>query len=126
LTRECDPAPLGNEAGAPQLFDQFLFETRKVCYRVSVVGKRPPLLDGVSARGRNQGKKSQRKCLQDALAHNLRRELKADKIFIWIRRNPLKSPESAKGIQGNPSFFAWFYLVLLGFIWTKFARWLNS
>jgi hypothetical protein len=35
-------------------------------------------------------------------------------FFIWIRRNPLKSPDSAKGIQGNPSFFAWFYLVLLG------------
>jgi hypothetical protein len=39
-------------------------------------------------------------------------------VFLaWIRRNPLKSPESAKGIQGNPSFLAWFYLVLLGFIW---------
>jgi hypothetical protein len=29
----------------------------------------------------------------------------------------LKSPESAKGIQGNPSFFARIYLVLLGFVW---------
>jgi hypothetical protein len=28
-------------------------------------------------------------------------------FFIWIRRNPLKSPESAKGIQGNPSDFPW-------------------
>jgi hypothetical protein len=35
-------------------------------------------------------------------------------FFIWIRRNPLKSPDSTKGIQGNPSLFAWFYLVLLG------------
>jgi hypothetical protein len=41
----------------------------------------------------------------------------AKKIFIWIRCNPLKSPDSAKGIQGNPSFFAWFYLVLLGLSW---------
>jgi hypothetical protein len=32
-------------------------------------------------------------------------------FFIWIRRNPLKSLESAKEIQGNPSFFPWFYLV---------------
>jgi hypothetical protein len=37
-------------------------------------------------------------------------------FFIWIRRNPLKSPESTKEIQGNPSFFPWFYLDLLGFI----------
>jgi hypothetical protein len=26
-------------------------------------------------------------------------------FFIWIRCNPLKSPDSAKEIQGNPSFF---------------------
>jgi hypothetical protein len=25
------------------------------------------------------------------------------KFFIWIRRNPLKSPDSAKEKQGNPS-----------------------
>jgi hypothetical protein len=37
-------------------------------------------------------------------------------FFIWIRCNPLKSPDSAKGIQGNPSLFPWFYLVFLGFI----------
>jgi hypothetical protein len=36
-------------------------------------------------------------------------------FFIWIRCNPLKSPDSAKGFQGNPSYFAWIYLVLLGF-----------
>ena len=35
-------------------------------------------------------------------------------FFIWIPRNPLKSPESAKGIQGNPSLFPWFYLVFRG------------
>jgi hypothetical protein len=39
------------------------------------------------------------------------------KFFIWIRSNPLKSPESAKEIQGNASFFACFNLDLLGFIW---------
>ena len=37
-------------------------------------------------------------------------------FFIWIRRNPLKSPDSAKGIQGNPSFFPWIYLHLLALI----------
>jgi hypothetical protein len=42
-------------------------------------------------------------------------------FFIWIRRNPLKRPDSAKRIQGNTSFFAWFYLVLLAFIWRSFA-----
>jgi hypothetical protein len=31
----------------------------------------------------------------------------------------LKSPDSAKENQGNPSFFAWNYLDLLGFIWRR-------
>jgi hypothetical protein len=39
-------------------------------------------------------------------------------FFIWIRRNPLKSPESAEGIQGNPSFFAW---ISLDFAWINLA-----
>ena len=47
---------------------------------------------------------------------------RAGNFFIWIRRNPLKSPESAKGIQGNPSLFAWIPLVFLGFPWSEFAR----
>jgi hypothetical protein len=42
-------------------------------------------------------------------------------IFIWIRRNPLKSPDSTKGIQGNPSLFPWFYLDFLGLIWRNLA-----
>jgi hypothetical protein len=46
-----------------------------------------------------------------------RRESRGKKFFIWIRRNPLKSPDSAKEIQGNPSDFPCFYLDLLGFIW---------
>jgi hypothetical protein len=41
----------------------------------------------------------------------------AGEFFPWIRRNPLKSPESAKGIQGNPSFFPWISLDFLGFPW---------
>jgi hypothetical protein len=39
-------------------------------------------------------------------------------FFIWISCNPLKSLESAKGIQGNPSLFPWISLVLFGFAWT--------
>ena len=35
------------------------------------------------------------------------------KFFIWIRCNPLKSPNSTKGIQGNASFFAWISLDFL-------------
>jgi hypothetical protein len=47
-------------------------------------------------------------------------------FFIFFSRNSLKSPDSAKGIQGNPSFFPWFYLDLLGFIWSEFALWFNQ
>jgi hypothetical protein len=42
------------------------------------------------------------------------------RFFIWIRCNPLKSPDSTKGIQGNASFFAWISLDLLAF--TSLAR----
>jgi hypothetical protein len=38
------------------------------------------------------------------LPHGLRR---GKDSLIWIRRNPLKSLDSAKGIHGNPSFFPW-------------------
>jgi hypothetical protein len=37
-------------------------------------------------------------------------------FFIWIRHNPLKSPESAEEIQGNASFFPWIPLDFLAFI----------
>jgi hypothetical protein len=47
-------------------------------------------------------------------------------FFIWIRCNPLKSPDSTKGIQGNTSFFPWFYLDSFGFTWPELASWLNS
>jgi hypothetical protein len=43
-------------------------------------------------------------------------------FFYFFARNPLKSPDSAKGIQGNPSNFAWFYLDYLAFPWTTQAR----
>jgi len=33
----------------------------------------------------------------------------------------LKTLESAKEIQGNPSFFPWIPLVFLGFIWLELA-----
>jgi hypothetical protein len=45
------------------------------------------------------------------------REKRERDFFIWNRRNPLKSPNSTKGIQGNPSFFVWISLDCLGFIW---------
>jgi hypothetical protein len=37
-------------------------------------------------------------------------------FFIWILCNPLKRLDSAKGIQGNASFFPWISLDLLALI----------
>src|SRR5271167_712143 len=34
-------------------------------------------------------------------------------FFYFFRRNPLKSPDSTKGIQGNPRTFPCFYLDFL-------------
>jgi hypothetical protein len=34
-------------------------------------------------------------------------------FFIWIRYNPLKSPESAKGMQGNKRSFPWHFLAFI-------------
>ena len=42
-------------------------------------------------------------------------------FFIWIRRNPLKSPDSTKEIQGNPSYFPWIYLDLAWISLDEFA-----
>jgi hypothetical protein len=42
----------------------------------------------------------------------LRHSVTREQFFIWIRCNPLKSPDSAKEIQGNASNFPWFYLNL--------------
>jgi hypothetical protein len=41
------------------------------------------------------------------------REKRERDFFIWNRRNPLKSPNSAKEIQGNPSFFVWISWIVL-------------
>jgi hypothetical protein len=43
------------------------------------------------------------------------------KVFIWIGRNPLKNPDSAKENQVNPSYLAWFYLVLVAVIFNCLA-----
>jgi hypothetical protein len=43
-------------------------------------------------------------------------------FFVWIRCNPLKSPVSAKGIQGNPSFFPWICLDFLALL-SRFCVW---
>jgi hypothetical protein len=47
-----------------------------------------------------------------------------DNFFLWVARNPLKSPESGEGIQINPreiqARFSWFFLVWLGFGLEKF------
>jgi hypothetical protein len=49
------------------------------------------------------------------------------KIFlIWIRRNPLKCPESTKEIQGNASFFPWIPLDFLAFILPAAGAWLAA
>jgi hypothetical protein len=42
-------------------------------------------------------------------------------FFIWIRRNPLKTPESPKGIQGKARNFPWIYLDSLAFIYKEIA-----
>jgi hypothetical protein len=39
------------------------------------------------------------------------------KKFLWITRNPLKSPESDEGIKENPRPFSWFGLVWFGSAW---------
>jgi hypothetical protein len=46
-------------------------------------------------------------------AQSGRRVQLATIFLLWIPRNPLKSPESAKGIQGNPRNFPWFCLHFL-------------
>src|SRR6516225_2130251 len=35
-------------------------------------------------------------------------------FFYFFARNPLKSPDSDEQNQGNPSIFAWIYLVSIG------------
>ena len=68
-----------------------LFENRKLCYSAESDNTKEPQL-GRQATG----------CPRKT------------KFFIWIRCNPLKSPESAKGIQGNTSNLIWICLL---FVW---------
>jgi hypothetical protein len=60
---------------------------------------------------------SKRGAFEAAFAQPRTRATTEADFFIWIRRNSLKRPISAKGIQGNASLFAWIYLVLFAFIW---------
>ena len=52
-------------------------------------------------------------CLSGIDSQPPRRVERKPDFFIWIRRNPLKSPDSAKGIQGNPSDFSLVFLLFL-------------
>ena len=45
---------------------------------------------------------------------NLGGELSGRRFFYFFARNPLKSPDSAKGNQRNASLFPWLSLDLLG------------
>jgi hypothetical protein len=49
---------------------------------------------------------------EDGLRHSAPGLKEGKNFFIWIRRNPLKSPDSAKGIQGKSKLFS---LDFLGF-----------
>jgi hypothetical protein len=64
--------------------EHLLFENRKLCYSAESDNTKEPQLRAAS----------------DRLS-------KETIFFIWIRCNPLKSRESAKGIQGNTSNFIW-------------------
>src|SRR3984885_12932555 len=70
------------------LLKQVLCLKRNLCYPVQVVGNHAAL-------GPFFGEGARRK-----------------DFFIWIRSNPLKSPDSAKRIQGNPSNSIWISLDL--------------
>jgi hypothetical protein len=52
-------------------------------------------------------------------AHIAERRATSEKKFIWIRRNPLKSPESTKENQGKPRKTKEIKAFLFGFIWTN-------
>jgi hypothetical protein len=76
---------------AGKFFEHLLFEKRNLRYDVRIVDIKPPQL----------------RVPAYAVA-------KEKEFFIWIRCNPLKSADSAKGIQGNTSDFIWICLVWLG------------
>ena len=74
--------PDGPVGGGRRCRKHLLFENRKLCYSAWSDNTKEPQLRAAS----------------DRLPEET-------KFFIWIRCNPLKSPESAKGIQGNTSNF---------------------
>jgi hypothetical protein len=82
-----------------KLFEHLLFEKRNLRYDVLSGDTKPPQLTPVA----------------DGMA-------KEKKFFIWIRCNPLKSPNSTKGIQGNASDFPCICLVLAWRIWSKSGK----
>jgi hypothetical protein len=47
-------------------------------------------------------------------AHSAQGTKEGKDFFVWIRRNPLKRPDSAKGIQEIQSLFPWISLDLFG------------
>jgi hypothetical protein len=79
---------VGEAASRPR---QLLLENRKLCYSAKSGNTKEPQFNG--------GK---------------RQVAKQKNFFTWILCNPLKRPNSAKGIQGNPSTFIWICLDLLG------------
>jgi hypothetical protein len=50
---------------------------------------------------------------ETAFVHNPEREFRSKRLFYFFGHNLLKSPNSTKEIQLNPSFFPWFSLDLL-------------
>ena len=85
------PMPDGRVRRGRRCRKHLLFENRNLCYSAESDNTKEPQLGAAS----------------DRLARQT-------KFFIWIRCNPLKSPESAKGIQGNTSNFIWICLL---FVW---------
>src|SRR5277367_4037421 len=74
--------PDGPVRGGRRCRKHLLFENRKLCYSAWSDNTKEPQLRAAS----------------DRLPEET-------KFFIWIRCNPLKSPESAKGIQGYKQFY---------------------
>jgi hypothetical protein len=108
VTRNCAEcaAAIGSNAKPVQLFAK----TEILCYTFPLRQIKPAPLAG---RWRETG-------LKETPFEVFGAESEGGKdFFIWIRCNPLKSPDSAKEIQRNPSFFPWFYLVFLGFVWPQ-------
>ena len=67
----------------------------------------------LSVGGDRKGMKERAKS-QETFHDNLPRELEMDEFFYFFRCNPLKRPDSTKGIQRNARTFPCFYLDFLG------------